>query len=195
MEQKAPFREIALGSEMTRRAAVQRLALVLGGTLIAPSILLESCSRAVESVGTGDPERIAFLNAIADTILPRTAQSGGAADANVGAFIDLMLADCYSQEHRDAVNAGLVALDEAADAAAGTTFTAASAFYREDILKKVDEERSKAEGLHYFSVLRELTLLGYFTSEIGCTEALDYQPVPGRYDGAAPVTEETRLMA
>ena len=195
MDQKAPFREIALGSEMTRRAAVQRLALVLGGTLIAPSILLESCTRAAESVGTGDPERIAFLNAIADTILPRTEKSGGAADANVGAFIDLMLADCYSQEHRDAVNAGLVSLDAAADAAAGTTFTAATAFYREDILKKVDEARSKAEGLHYFSVLRELTLLGYFTSEIGCTEALDYQPVPGRYDGAAPVTEVTRLMA
>ncbi len=136
MEQKAPFREIALGSDMTRRAAVQRLALVLGGTLIAPSILLESCTRAAESVGTGDPERIDFLNAIADTILPRTEKSGGAADANVGAFIDLLLADCYSKEHRDAVNAGLVALDEAADAAAGTTFTAASAFYREDILKK-----------------------------------------------------------
>lgn len=195
MEKNSTYREIALGGEMSRRAAVQRLALVLGGTLIAPSILMESCARAANSVGTGDPERIAFLNAIADTILPKTASSGGAADANVGAFIDLMLADCYSQEHRDAVNAGLVALDAAADEANGSSFAEASAFYREDILKKVDQARREAQGLHYFAVLKELTLLGYFTSEIGCTEALDYQPVPGRYDGAAPVTEETRLMA
>ncbi len=195
MEKKSPYREIALGAEMTRRAAVQRLALVLGGTLIAPSILLESCSRAAESVGTGDPDRIAFLNAIADTILPKTAASGGAGDAQVGAFIDLMLADCYSQEHRDAVNAGLVELDDRAKEASGETFAASSAFYREAILVKVDQEGSEAEGVHYFRVLKELTLLGYFTSEIGCTEALDYQPVPGRYDGAAPVAEETRLMA
>ena len=195
MEQKVPFREIALGSEMTRRAAVQRLALVLGGTLIAPSILLESCGRAAESVGTGDPERIAFLNALADTILPKTAASGGAGDAQVGAFIDLMLADCYSQEHRDAVNAGLVELDERANDASGETFAASSAFHREAILVQVDQERSEAEGLHYFRVLKELTLLGYFTSEIGCTEALDYQPIPGSYNGAAEVTEATRLMA
>ena len=195
MEQKTPFREIALGSEMTRRAAVQRLSLVLGGTLIAPSILLESCSRAAESVGTGDHERVAFLNAIADTILPRTSKSGGAADANVGAFIDLMLADCYSEEHRKAVNAGLAALDEAADELAGTTFQAASADHRTRILSKVDEDRKASEGLHYFSVLRELSLLGYFTSEIGCTEALDYQPIPGSYNGEVTVTEETRLMA
>ena len=108
MEKNSTYREIALGGEMSRRAAVQRLALVLGGTLIAPSILMESCARAANSVGTGDPERIAFLNAIADTILPKTASSGGAADANVGAFIDLMLADCYSQEHRDAVKSAVI---------------------------------------------------------------------------------------
>ena len=195
MEQKTPFREMALGSEMTRRAAVQRLSLVLGGTLIAPSILLESCSRAAESVGTGDHERVAFLNAIADTILPRTSKSGGAADANVGAFIDLMLADCYSEEHRNAVNEGLAELDKAADEVAGTTFRAASAGDRTSILSKVEEARKASEGLHYFSVLRELSLLGYFTSEIGCTEALDYQPIPGSYNGEVKVTEETRLMA
>lgn len=195
MEKNSSYREIALGGEMSRRAAVQRLALVLGGTLIAPSILMESCARAAHSVGSGDPERVAFLNAIADTILPKTATSAGAGEAQVGSFIDLMLADCYGQEHRDAVNEGLLALDVAADELSGTSFAEASSFYREGILKKVDEERREAEGLHYFSVLKELTLFGYFTSEIGCNEALDYQPVPGRYDGAAPVTENTRLMA
>jgi len=36
---------------------------------------------------------------------------------------------------------------------------------------------------HYFRMIKELTLLGYFTSEVGCTQALRYLPVPGKYDG------------
>ena len=37
----------------------------------------------------------------------------------------------------------------------------------------------------FFLIARDLTLLGYYTSEIGCTEAREYLPIPGRYDGNA----------
>ena len=37
----------------------------------------------------------------------------------------------------------------------------------------------------FFTLARDLTLLGYFSSEIGCTQAREYLPVPGRYDGSA----------
>ncbi len=39
---------------------------------------------------------------------------------------------------------------------------------------------------HYYTMLKQLTLLGYFSSEIGATKALRSNPVPGKYDGAFP---------
>jgi choline dehydrogenase-like flavoprotein len=42
------------------------------------------------------------------------------------------------------------------------------------------------EPAHYFRLMKELTLLGYFTSEIGCTQAMRYVESPGRFDPHAP---------
>jgi Gluconate 2-dehydrogenase subunit 3 len=39
---------------------------------------------------------------------------------------------------------------------------------------------------HYFRMMKELALLGYFTSEIGCTQAQRYVEAPGRFDPCVP---------
>ena len=78
---------------LTRRQMVQRMALAIGGTLVAPTVLLESCSFDPDT-STAGPERLAILDAIAETIIPRTA-TAGARDARIGAFIDVMIRDCY----------------------------------------------------------------------------------------------------
>jgi hypothetical protein len=39
---------------------------------------------------------------------------------------------------------------------------------------------------HYFRMMKELTLLGYFTSEIGYTQAQRYVESPGRFDPCVP---------
>jgi hypothetical protein len=51
------------------------------------------------------------------------------------------------------------------------------------------QARSPADGQPFFLMLRELVVLGYFTSEVGATQALSYNPVPGSYDGAYPVEQ------
>jgi hypothetical protein len=38
----------------------------------------------------------------------------------------------------------------------------------------------------FFHTMKELTLLGYYTSQIGATQELKYAPVPGRFDGCVP---------
>ena len=48
------------------------------------------------------------------------------------------------------------------------------------------QEKKRGETPHYFSMMKELTLLGYFSSEIGCTHALRYAETPGSYDGDVP---------
>ena len=61
---------------------------------------------------------------------------------------------------------------------------------RHDLLVKLDSEqkdymqnKKKEEPSHYFRMMKELTLLGYFTSEIGCKQAMRYVERPGTYDG------------
>jgi hypothetical protein len=45
---------------------------------------------------------------------------------------------------------------------------------------------SEAPPPHYFRMMKELALLGFFTSEVGCTQALRYIETPGRFDACIP---------
>jgi hypothetical protein len=48
---------------------------------------------------------------------------------------------------------------------------------------------------HYYTMMKQLTLLGYFTSKPGVKEALRYLPVPGKYDGAYPYTKGDKAFS
>ena len=84
---------------------VQRMAMAIGGTLVAPTVLFESCSFDPDT-STAGPERLAVLDAIAETIIPRT-KTAGARDAQIGAFIDVMIRDCYYPDMQEKLNAGI----------------------------------------------------------------------------------------
>jgi hypothetical protein len=43
--------------------------------------------------------------------------------------------------------------------------------------------------------MKQLTMLGYFTSEVGSTQALRYVPVPGKYEGCIPYKKGDRAWA
>ncbi len=50
------------------------------------------------------------------------------------------------------------------------------------------DTRARGAPAHYFRLMKELTLLGYFTSEIGCTQAQRYEEAPGRFEPCVPYT-------
>ena len=154
-----------------------------------------------------DTERL--VDEAAETILPETSTPGAKA-AGVGPWIVMMLNECYPERDRAHFIEGVNSLDNSAEAAYKKSFIECSAAERTEVLKKVETEavayrkkqqeeadaRKKADPNyyaandnsetplpHYFLTLKELTLLGYFTSEPGSTKALEYVPVPGRYDG------------
>ena len=56
-------------------------------------------------------------------------------------------------------------------------------------------KKKKEDPAHYFRMMKELTILGYFTSEIGATQALRYVAVPGRYEGCVPYTKGEKAWA
>src|SRR5688500_8318947 len=96
---------------ITRREAIQRVTAFLGGVaLVGGNALLTGCSEP----NTDAPftaEEIAFLDEIAETILPQTSTPGAKA-AKTGAFMALMVTDSYSPGDRKIFREGMSKVDE-----------------------------------------------------------------------------------
>ncbi len=169
--------------------------MLLGGLAFGGSGLLNAVEKAharaskVRQVGTFSAQDIALLDEVADTILPDT-KTPGAKAAHVGPFMALMVTDTYDDQNLGVFRAGIQKLNDLG-------FMTKTPAERLTILEQLDREqktymdaRQRGAGApaHYFRQMKELTLLGYFTSEIGCTQAQRYQEVPGRFDPCVPYT-------
>jgi hypothetical protein len=162
-----------------------------------------------QGVGAFTAADVALLDEIADTILPETSTPGAKA-AKVGAFMALMVNATYTAQNQQVFRTGMGQLDEACQKAHGRRFMAASPAQRLVLLEALDREqktateeraaaprsraplaapsaaRADTEPPHYFRLMKELALLGYFTSEIGYTQAMRYIEAPGRFDPCVP---------
>jgi hypothetical protein len=212
---------------ITRREAVARVAALLGGVaLIGGSALITGCRAEKTGVPSTPftPDEIAYLDEIADTILPTTSTPGAKA-AKTGEFMARMVTDSYSLDDEKIFRAGMRKLDDASkDKNGGKTFMQATPEQRLALLKTLDKEqfdygekhrleelkRSKdflAQAVQenapktesqqataasteppnrYFRMMKELSLLGYFTSEIGCNQAQVYEESPGKWEPCIP---------
>ena len=78
---------------MERREAVQYISLLLGGTIVGGSAFLTGCKSETGKEGAFSEDDIAYLDEVANTILPDTPASPGAKAAKVGAFMTVMVND------------------------------------------------------------------------------------------------------
>lgn len=188
---------------MNRREAIERVALLMGGAVIGGEFFLSGCQApGVKTVsGLFEPDQQNFLGEVAETILPKTS-TPGAKEAGVGQFMAVMVRDCYKPEDQDVFLDGIKKLDEASVKLSGKKFLEADQTKRTELLINLDKEqkeytekKKKEEPNHYFRMMKELTLLGYFTSELGATKALRYLPVPGKYDGNYPYKKGDKAWA
>jgi len=216
---------------INRREAILRVSALLGGAaFVGGTGLLAAYEKASLPVG-GVPgeftaEDIAFLDEIAETILPAT-KTPGAKEAKTGAFMALMVTDSYTPAERKIFRDGMRKVDDATRKANGVAFMQATPEQRTAVLTALDHEQKRVmdareaaertkkglapltgagtaakpqpggavpEGdivrqpVHYFRMMKELALLGYFTSELGCTKAQRYIESPGRFDPCIPYT-------
>lgn len=236
---------------INRREAIWRVGLLLGGvTFVGGTSLLTACEKGHQpvasgaSVGAFTPDDMAFLDEVADTILPPT-KTPGAKDAKVGPFMAVMVTDCYDANEQKIFRDGMKKLDDACRKASNTAFMQATPQQRLSLLEAIDKEAKtyadavdaarrksptdtakttaekkadahlgdqRKEGAlgsdagaataitadspkHYFRMVKELTMLGYFTSEIGCKQAQRYAETPGRYDPCVPYTKGDKAWA
>ncbi|THH40248.1 gluconate 2-dehydrogenase subunit 3 family protein [Neolewinella litorea] len=178
---------------MDRREALALTATILGGTLIGSQVFLSGCARENEGQSALTAKDAALLDEIGETILPDTEQSPGAKAAGVGSFMVTIVNDCYDERETEIFVAGLSTLNEAASKTFGRGFAALTATQKTDLLKGFDAEARRGKGQgepHFFTMMKELTIWGYFTSEAGVTETLRFNPVPGRYEGCIPYDGE-----
>ena len=185
-----------------RRELIQRATMALGGAISASAVIgvmdgcVASASPAPQRTKFFTPSEAKTVAVIAELIIPRT-DTPGAIDVGVPAFIDRMMADYYQDRERMAVRAGLLVIDQDAHLAHAKTFIALTPDQQLELLKRYDREAYEqahsggppGSDRHVFGALKELTTLGFFTSQVGASKILKYAPVPGPYHGDIPYAQ------
>jgi hypothetical protein len=172
---------------MQRRELLKLIAAATGCALVGAERAL-AAPAARPALSTRD--RL-MLDEIAETIIPRT-DTPGAKDAAVGAFIARYAQACYEPAQLRILAQGIGTLDALMRSRTGADFLHASKAQRQSLLSGIDlQARRQAKDAnqsapHYFTLMKQLTLLGFFTSEPGSTRVLRYRPVPGKYRGCVP---------
>ncbi len=186
---------------MERREAVQYISLLLGGTLVGSNAFLTGCKTKTGKKTNFDEDDIAYLNEVANTILPETSTPGAKA-AMVGQFMTVMINDSYEEKDQKIFHEGMKKLNDLSEKTYDGSFMKINEKQRHELLVKLDQEqkeymknKKKEEPSHYFRMMKELTMLGYFTSEIGCTKARRYVESPGKYDGCVPYKKGDKAFA
>ena len=185
---------------MDRREALKRTAMLMGGIVSAPAIMgvLKGCTAR-----PGIDFKPEFLSAdqasivsqVSEIIIPRT-DTPGAKDAGVPSFIDQMLKEVYAEEDRKRFTDGLEAFNAQAKTEFGDEFADLDEADQTTFVKKLHDEAIKAEKTTtpapprpFILMMKEMTMLGFFTSEPGATQVLQYVAVPGAYKGCIPLSE------
>jgi iron-sulfur cluster repair protein YtfE (RIC family) len=184
---------------MNRREALQRVALLMGGAVSAPLLnaVLSGCAsgtRQLEkpwSPQTLSAEQNELVTAIAEMIIPST-DTPGAQAAAVNEFIDLLLTEWYPMEERNRFMNGLNALATRFQQLHGKKFLEGTAEQQAALLTELDNEaiaarRRGEQDVPFFGMMKEMTLVGYYTSAIGMTEEHEFQPATDRFEGCIPL--------
>ena len=207
---------------MDRREAILRVATLTGLSLSAPLLagLLTSCESKTNATEKENVTRVisgkhkTMVEEIAERIIPAT-DTPGAKEAKVPEFILLTLADCYAMADQDRFFQGLDKLDEQAKKTYNNSFLDLKREEQTSLLKQAEKAakdeaialKNKKDGANlqgqqvepappsFFEMMKELTVVGYFSSEIGATQALSYVHVPGSYNGCTDLQADQKTWA
>lgn len=177
---------------MDRRELLKMIVAATGAAMVGLPALVHGQAPTAGAKTLFSHADVGTLDEIAETILPRTT-TPGAKDAGAGGFIATFVTDCYTQKQQAAFRAGLADIDKRA----GGRFVSLTPQARTELLRALDAEaRTHAVDVtetgtaeageampHYFTMIKQLAIFGFFTSKVGANDVLKYVAVPGRYDG------------
>jgi len=189
-----------------RREALRRVGVLLGGIVSAPTVagVLSGCERMAGS--DWSPQTLTspqsqMVDTISEIIIPAT-DTPGASAANVNRFIDAMIGESYQREDRDRFLQGLEDVDARCKNAYDAPFLECTVEQQRALVGELDDDTFGADAPDFdrdappfFRMMKELVIIGYYTSEIGATKELKTNVVPGYYDGDVPYEEVGRAWA
>jgi hypothetical protein len=189
---------------MNRRDAIFRVAGMMGASLTAPLMMgltnLEKLDPTYLPNYSINADHQKMIETIAELIIPETSTPGAKA-AQVPEFIVMMLEECYPKKDRERFYTGLDQLDTTAQSTLGKEFLNNSPADQLKLLLNEEKTKGKVktEGqekeVPFIVMIKELTMFGYFTSEIGCTKANVYVPIPGRFDACITIPKDQKAWA
>jgi hypothetical protein len=204
---------------MERRELLKMIAVLTGGAVIGGDVFLAGCKSKTTDASVFSVDNISLLDEIGETIIPTTTTPGAKA-TKIGDFMKTIVTDCYTEDQQKVFAEGIAGLNEACKKANGKSFMECDADQRKSFLvalekeakvynaqrdekEKEAKEKAKKEmnpdfvgaPSHYYTMVKQLTLWGYFSSEIGSKQALRWVPVPGKYDGALPYKKGDKAWA
>jgi hypothetical protein len=187
-------------NQIDRKEAIKRAGLLLGGVVFAPNILgvLNGCTATPgdwsPTLFSNDQARL--VTALADVILPAD-DSPAASELGVPQFIETMVDEVYSDDQQQEFLDGLDKFSDdyraeiQAEYFDGNDTDKYDFTYHQNRLAVEEDPGSNP----FILTFKELTLLGYFTSEVGASEVLRYQAVPGAYEGCIPYEDVGKTWA
>jgi hypothetical protein len=191
---------------MNRREALKNFTLLMSAGFAITTLGITGCQPGSEQEKETafNEEHENILAEIADTIIPDT-DTPGAKKAGVGPFIIMMMNDCYPESTKKVVINGINEVQKRSKSDYKKAFISMSLEDKENLLKKMEEEvkdknevsksESKSASPQFFKLVRDLTLFGYFTSEIGATQALSYVAIPGKYEECTTLEKGQKAWA
>lgn len=189
---------------MDRREALKRIAFLSGGALSLSTVsaVMGGCTaeNGAYSPQTLSAKQDEMVTVISELIIPET-DTPGARAAGVNRFIDKMLTGWNTEEEKKRFLSGLDSVDETSDEMHGSPFLELTEEQQVEVLEQKEQEANEenpmpdTDGEPFFAMMKEYTLVGYYTSEIGATEELIWNHVAGRYDGCYPYSEVGRAWS
>lgn len=187
---------------ISRRDFMQKMTALFGATTAAA--VMSGCSMSVaDQFDSQKPnpaksgkllseQQMTILYSLCETILPKT-DTPSAVEVGCHEFVPHQLQHCHSKQQQDNCVEIINAVDRQANGAFGKSFSLLTADQQQQLLVSFEgTELSTQTEKSQFTFLKALIVFGYFTSEVGATQVLTYQAVPGGFKGSIPIDSETK---
>ena len=190
---------------MKRRDALKNTALLGGTTALSSTFiaLLESCMQQARPNWVPrflNKDQAALVSSLVDTLLPKTDTPGGL-EVKVDMYIDLVYDQLLDEQAQERVRSALDTFNEKCKTKAGKVFAQLDAEQKKDILMEEEAQSPKfGKGVWGYGVgpqpevgfyrsFKSLAINGYFSSEEVGKNILNYDPIPGPFQGCVPLSD------
>jgi len=184
--------------EISRREALHKTALAIGTAVSAPTFMafLNGCTPKQElnwKPKFFTEEQANTITEISEIILPKT-DTPGAKELGVPQFIEDIISLCSDNDDQKRFLLGLETFKNDVEHQYGKSFSSIDLKLKQAVIGNLNTSLQNSDSklndvLFFYRKLKEITILGYFTTEIGATQVLQYKAIPAEYKGCISLDE------